>query len=321
MSKTLALTLALVTGLVGAGQALAQDFPSKPIQLIVPFKPGGDVDLNARITAKHLVNHLGQPVVVVNTDGGGGNIAAHKLLDSPADGHTLLMFNTVLFTGPVAGSMDVTMDDFDIVGIGTYSDTLIWVTRAEAPYSTVPELNDAVLAAPDTISYAATVGAPSHLQAIAYERAIEGDLKKIDTGSGVDKIVAAISGQVDLLTTNYSLVKDYVTAGQLKILGNLGAERSELIPDVPTFLEGGVDFGANFNMFYVIVAPKGTPDDVKQTLADAIKATVEDPAVAEEFNANYFITGFRDAEEAYDYLKGVEPGFNAMKDIVAADRF
>ncbi len=321
MRKSLAYTLALLTGLVGTLPIAAQDYPSKPIQLIVPFKPGGDVDLNARITAKHLSGNLGQPIVVVNTDGGGGNIAAHKLLDSAADGHTLLMFNTVLFTGPVAGSMDVTMDDFDIVSIGTYSDTLIWVTRAEAPYNTVEELNAAVLAAPDTVSYAATVGAPSHLQAIAYERAIGGDLKKIDTGSGVDKIVAAITGQVDVLTTNYSLVKDYVAAGQLKVLGTLGSERSTLLPDVATFAEGGVDFGANFNMFYVIVAPKGTPDAVKDAFAQALQTTLEDPAVEAEFNASYFIADFRGASEAYDYLKAIEPGFTAMTEMVAADRF
>lgn len=319
--KTLGGALAVFAGVLAAGAAGAQSFPSKPIQLVVPAKPGGDTDLNSRLLAKHIGKHLSQPLVVVNTDGGGGNLAAQKVAASPADGHTILMLNTVLFTGRVVGTLQLGLDDFEVIGIPSYSDTLLWVTRKEAPFKTLEEMNKAVLAAPDTVKYAATVGAPSHIQAIAYEEAIGGDLKKIDTGSGSDKIVAVLSGQVDVLTTNYSLVKDYIASGEMNVLGNLGRERSAFIPDVPTFAEQGVKLGPDFNMFYVLLAPKGTPADVLATLSDALKATVDDPEVKAEFEKSYFTVNYRDSAAAKAYLEEREPEFMAMKEIVAADKF
>jgi tripartite-type tricarboxylate transporter receptor subunit TctC len=320
--KTLGSAFIAVAGALAATAAGAQQaFPSKPIQLVVPAKPGGDTDLNSRLLAKHIGKHLSQPLVVVNTDGGGGNLAAQKVAASPADGHTILMLNTVLFTGRVVGTLQLGLDDFEVVGIPTYSDTLLWVTRKEAPFKTLEEMNKAVLAAPDTVKYAATVGAPSHIQAIAYEEAIGGDLKKIDTGSGSDKIVAVLSGQVDVLTTNFSLVRDYIASGEMNVLGNLGRERSSFIPDVPTFAEQGVKLGPDFNMFYVLLAPKGTPADVIAALSDAIKATVDDPEVKAEFEKSYFTVNYRDSAAAKAYLQEREPEFMAMKDIVAADKF
>ncbi|WP_018431371.1 tripartite tricarboxylate transporter substrate binding protein [Hoeflea sp. 108] len=320
--KTLGSGLVILAGFLAASAASAQSsFPSKPIQLVVPAKPGGDTDLNSRLLAKHIGKHLSQPLVVVNTDGGGGNMAAQKVAASPADGHTILMLNTVLFTGRAVGTLQLGLDDFEVIGIPSYSDTLLWVTRKDAPFKTLPELSKAVLAAPDTVKYAATVGAPSHLQAIAYEEAIAGDLKKIDTGSGSDKIVAVLSGQVDVLTTNYSLVKDYITTGEMVVLGNLGRERSPFIPDVPTFAEGGVKLGPDFNMFYVLLAPKGTPQEVIAVLSDAVKKTVEDPEVKKEFEKSYFTVNYRDSAAAKTYLREREPEFMAMKDLIAADKF
>lgn len=319
--------LGIVSAVVAAGMfaepgaASAQEFPTKPIQLIVPTRPGGDIDLNARILSKHLANQLSEAVVVVNVAGGGGNIGSHKLLDSEADGHTLLMLNTVLFTSPLVGAMDVDIDDFDVVTIGTYSDTNMWVTRTESPFNTVEELTAAVLAAPNTITYAATVGAPSHVQAIAYEDAIGGDLKKIDTGSGSDKIVATLTGQVDLLTTNYPLIRDFLAKGDMKVLGMLSKERSSLLPDLPTFKEGGAEFGPDFNMFYVLLAPKGTPESVKADISDAVKAVVEHPAAAKDFEDAYFTVGHLDGPAALEYLKAIEPGFTAIKDLVTSDKF
>ncbi|MBX3530692.1 MAG: tripartite tricarboxylate transporter substrate binding protein [Rhizobiaceae bacterium] len=321
MLKKLGIAAIGLAGVLAATATFAQGFPSKPIQLVVPAKPGGDTDLNSRLLAKHIGKHLSQPLVVVNTDGGGGNLAAQKVAASPADGHTILMLNTVLFTGRVVGTLQLGLDDFEVVGIPTYSDTLLWVTRKDAPFKTLEEMNKAVLAAPDTVKYAATVGAPSHIQAIAYEEAIGGDLKKIDTGSGSDKIVAVLSGQVDVLTTNYSLVKDYIASGEMNVLGNLGRERSKLIPDVPTFAEQGVKLGPDFNMFYVLLAPKGTPADVLATLSDALSATVEDPEVKAEFEKSFFTVNYRDSAAAKAYLEEREPEFMAMKDVVAADKF
>ena len=320
--KALAFSFGVLFGALAATAASAQsDFPSRPIQLITPSKPGGDIDLNARLLAKHIGKHLSQPMVVVNVDGAGGNVASQKVTSSPPDGHTIMILHTTLFTGRLAGALKFTLDDFEVIGLPTYSDTLLWVTRKGAGFTTMPELTKAVLAAPDTVKYAATVGAPSHIQAIAYEQATGGDFKKIDTGTGSDKIVALLNGQVDVLTTNYSLVKDYVTNGDLIMLGNLGRERSKLLPDVPTFGEGGVNLGPDFNMFYVLLAPKGTPQDVLEKLGGAVKATVEDPEAKQEFEKNYFTVHYRDGAEGRAYIDEREPAFMALKDIVAADKF
>lgn len=320
--NSIAAALVLAAGLLAPGLLSAEtDFPRKPIQLIVPSKPGGDTDLNARILAKHAGEAFSQPVVVVNTDGGGGNVAAHKLADSAPDGYTILMLNTVLLTGRALGTLDLGLDDFEVIGIPLYSDTLIWVTRKDAGYTNMAELDAAVKANPDTVRFAATVGAPSHLQAIAYEEATGGDLKKIDTGSGSDKIVAVLSGQVDVLTTNYALVKDYVTRGDMVMLGNMGRERSRFLPDLPGFTESGVELGPDFNMFYVLLAPKGTPEDVLAKLAEGFAKIVADEAAAKDFEASFMTVNWRDGDAARAWIAEREPAYMALQDAVKADRF
>lgn len=320
--KTIGAALMLATSLILPSALAAQtDFPTKPIQLIVPSKPGGDTDLNARILAKHAAAAFSQPVVVVNTDGGGGNVAAHKLADSAPDGHTILMLNTVLLTGRALGTLDLGLDDFEVIGIPLYSDTLIWVSRKDAGFANMEELGAAVLANPDTVKFAATVGAPSHLQAIAYEEATGGDLKKIDTGSGSDKIVAVLSGQVDVLTTNYALVKDYVTNGDMVILGNMGRERSAFLPDTASFGESGVNLGPDFNMFYVLLAPKGTPEDVLNALGEGFQKIATNEDAVKDLTASFLTINWRDGPAARAWIAEREPAYMALQDAIKADKF
>ncbi len=297
------------------------NYPEKPIQLLLPTNPGGDIDQNGRLMAKNIEQYLGQPMVPVNVSGGGGAIASQQMLEAEADGYTFMLTNLALFTSYAAGTNPYSYADFKPVATTSMTDSLIFVVSKDSPVQTVDELKEALVNDPGSITFSATFGAPSQFHGVAVEQATGGQFKKIDIGSGSDKTISMLSGQVNVLSSTYSLMKDYLTTGEAIALGSICAERSEFAPDIATFTEQGIDLGPGFAATYILLAKPGTPDDVIEKVVTAIEEMMADEAVLEEYQNSYFASAVRSGDELTAFLDETAEYFDGMSELVQNDTF
>jgi tripartite-type tricarboxylate transporter receptor subunit TctC len=283
VSKAVRLFLALLlaaTALV-PGFAHAQEFPTKPLTLIVPFPPGGPTDAMARTIASHLKDELGQPVIVENKGGAGGNIGAEAVARAPADGYTLL-FGT---SGPLAINASLypkisfhPLKDFaPIIQIG-YLPNVIVVSPAVAAKN-VPELVALAKAKPGQLTYASSGnGASSHLAGVLFENSTGTELVHVPykgTGPALNDL---LGGQVSMSFTDVLTALPHVKSGKLRAIGVTTRSRSQAMPDLPTVAEQGVP-GFDVSVFFGIVAPAGTPERVIARLNKAFRSVLARPDV------------------------------------------
>lgn len=304
-----------------AADADSSGYPQKPIQMLIPAKPGGDIDMNARLLSKDLEAYIGQTVVPVTMDGGRGNEALQTIAQGAADGYQFVYFNSVLITSGVVEKMNYLYTDFRPVAVTSVSQANVCVVAGDSKYNTLEDLIADAKANPGTVRFPVTLGANSHFQSVAFEKATGIQLKKLDASSGGDKAIGIISGQMDTYFTTYSPVKDYVESGKMKILGLIGDERSPLLPDVPTFKECGVDMGDEFNQAYCIYVHKDTPDEIVQKLQDAVAAAMADEATIQDYERASFIPKVMVGEELDAYLKENWDFYSTLKEAVMNDSF
>ena len=262
----------------GPGEVQAAfDFPTKPIALIVPFAPGGPTDVMARRLSLALRSNLGQPVVVENRAGAGGNVGAELVANAKPDGHTLL-FGT---SGPLAinGMLydsiryDPVKSFSPVIMIGYLPNVL--AVHPDLPVKNVRELVAYAKANPGKLNYASSGnGASSHLAGAMFNLRAGTDIQHIPyrgTGPALNDLLA---GQVSMTFTDVLTALPHAKSGRVRVLGVTTAERSGAMPDVPTLMEQGIgNFDAS--VFFGIVAPAGTPEPVLQRLnaafADLLK--------------------------------------------------
>ncbi|MGJ7511721.1 Bug family tripartite tricarboxylate transporter substrate binding protein [Variovorax sp. GT1P44] len=281
--KTLVLAtcIAAAPALTALSASHAQAFPTKPIMLVVPFPPGGPTDAMARTLAAEVKDQLGQPVIVENRAGAGGNIGADYVARAEADGHTL-MFGT---SGPLAINAslyrkigyDPVKSFTPVIQIGHLPNIL--VVNPTVPAKNVRELIVYAKANPGKLSYASSGnGASSHLAGVLFNGIAGTDLQHIPykgTGPALNDL---LGGQVSMSFTDVLTALRYVKAGKLRALGIATAERSQAMPDLPTLAEQGVT-GYDVSVFFGIVAPAGTPPATVAKLNKAFADALATPKV------------------------------------------
>jgi tripartite-type tricarboxylate transporter receptor subunit TctC len=302
-------------------QSAAVKYPVKPIKLIIPSNPGGDQDQYGRLLSKNIEKILGQPLVPVNIAGGSGNVACQQLLEAPADGYTFLIYNLGFFTASVSGKIAYSHKDFDPVMVTGRTDTNIILVGKKSPYKNAADVAKAIKDTPRTVTFSATYGSPSHFHAVALEQAMGGKFKKLDVGSGADKTISLISGQMDVLSSTVGLMKDYIKIGDVRVIGSICAERSELAPEIPTFTEQGYDLGKGFAAYYIILAPKGTPPAIKDFFIGAVDKMFKDEDVKKEFANAYFLPNIITGSQLDSWMQGYADYFSLMKDNIVNDKF
>jgi tripartite-type tricarboxylate transporter receptor subunit TctC len=260
------------------GHANAQQFPARPVHLVVGFTPGGGVDIAARTLAPKFSELLGQPVVVDNKPGAGTNIANEFVARSAADGYTLLM-NTAALAINMALYKNLPFDalrDFAPVSVFSESPNML-VVNAKLPAANMRELLAMARANPGKLNYSsAGSGTTQHLSA---------ELLKLRTGISITHIpykgtapslTALIAGEVDLSFANIPPILQHVKSGRLRPLASTGAKRAELMPEVPTMKEAGVN-GVEVTVWFGVLAPAATPREVVAILASAVARAAQDP--------------------------------------------
>lgn len=272
-------------GLPGTA-ALAQNFPSKGLRIVVPFGAGGVGDLTARIVAEGLSTRLGQPVVVENRPGAGGVVAAESVVRAEPDGHSLfLMSNGTAVTAGLFKSLPFdTVKDFAPVSTLGFFDIAV-VAHPEAPFKTFAELLAYAKANPGKLNIGSiNIGSTQNLAAELFKSSAGIDAQIVPF-NGTPALIGALRGrQVDVGVEILAPVLTQIRGGALKALAVSGEQRSTVLPDVPTAVESGVT-GFVASSWNALAAPAKTPRPVIDRLQREIAATVADPAVQQKLKA------------------------------------
>ena len=276
-------TLTLVWGALAAN---AQSFPSKPIKMVVPFPAGGTVDFFARVVSTKLSESLGQPVLVENRAGAGGNIAVEAVVKSPADGYTLLMgseivaINTSLYSRL---SYDPIKDLAPITLVGTVPNILI--VNPALPANSVKELIALAAKSPGKISFASTgQGTSSHLSSELFKLMAQVDITHIPYKGGPPAVADLIGGQVNMMFINMPTGIGHVKSGKARILAVSSLRRVSQLPEVPTVDQAGLK-GYDTQAWSGLYAPAGTPPEVIAKLNAEVVKILKMPAVREQLAA------------------------------------
>lgn len=277
----LGLTSALTALLVlVAGPAMAAEFPNKPVRLTVAYPPGGSTDVAARIVAAIAEKQLGQPIVVVNKGGAGGQVGWTELSRQRPDGYSigfinLPAFNTVILDPERKATF--TIDAFVPVINQVLDPGIIWV-KSDSPYKTLKDLIAAARKNPNKIS-AGTTGILSddHLAILMLEEAAPGAVfRVVHFEGGAPQLTAVLGGHLDVAFDNVGTVFRRIRSGELRALAVMDPQRSRFIPDVPTMPELGFPTVIS-NSTRGIAAPKGTPAPIVKKLQQVFKQAMDDP--------------------------------------------
>jgi len=272
--------LAVAGALLLAGTATAQDFPSRQVELMVAYPAGGSTDVGARIVASIAEKIMGQPMVVVNKGGAGGQVGWTDMANRKPDGYfigyiNLPATNTVILDPERKAAFDA--DAFVPIINQVLDPGLVWV-RADSPYKTLQDLLDAAKKAPGTIR-AATTGILSddHLAILMTEEAVPGvTFRLVHLPGGAAQFKEIMGGNVDVAFDNVGSVVNRIRSGEARGLAVMDTERSKFLPDVPTTVELGYKTVVS-NSTRGIAGPAGIPAPVVAKLADILKKAMDDP--------------------------------------------
>lgn len=261
----------------------ADEFPSKPIRIIVPLPPGGSNDVLARVLGQKMSENLGQPVIVENKPGAAGNIATDYLVKSEADGYTIAVApNQTVSVNPVLYSnlpFDVLKDVQGITMLGRVPMVLVVSPKIEA--RSVSELIALANASAEELSYAsAGSGSPQHMAAEVFKSMTGVDLLHIPYKGSAPAIVDVLAGTVDMIFCPLNSALPHIRSGKLRALGSTGRTRIPLLPDVPTIAETVTDFESD--IWIGMVAPAKTPPAVIEKLNAELRRALDLPDVREK---------------------------------------
>ncbi|GAB5374815.1 MAG: tripartite tricarboxylate transporter substrate binding protein [Acuticoccus sp.] len=300
MKRLLAVAASAAFAVLAAGPASADDYPTKPIRLVVPLAAGGGSDVFARLLSPGLEQELGVPVVIVNAPGAGTAIGSRQVLTAKPDGYTVLLNHVALHSLHALGKTDFNFKDFDVIA-GTTAVPNMIVARADVPYDSLDNLFAAAREAPETIKAGVNIGAPNHLSvALAAARGGGAPFRYVQTGGATQTLTALLGKQVDIGILTTGDAASFRDTGELKFLAILDDERSADYPDVPTAAEQDVDVKMVLDYYWYM--PKGTPQDRLVRFADALEALMAKPELQTQLKERFIPPTFTRGAEATDAL-------------------
>ena len=284
--------------LLAAPLSMAQAWPGRPIRLVVPFPPGGLIDNMARLVGSRLSQELGQPVVIDNKPGAGGNVGAAEAARATADGYTLLMASPALTISPaIYKNLPYQPSQLAPVALLGRVPNVLLVNPASG-IGKVQDLVGRAKAKPGQLNYASNGNGTSlHLSAELFKRRSETFITHVPYRGAAAAITALLSGEVDMMFDNLPSAIGQIQAGKLRALAVTTAQRSTALPDVPTLAEAGMD-GFNVSAWFGVAAPAGLPAPVATRLADALQKVVQQPEVAAAMQRQGADPAFMDAASA-----------------------
>lgn len=300
--------IAAMLSICGLGMSLslpagAQPFPSRPIEIVVPFGPGMAPDMVARGLAEGMGRELGQTVLVINKPGAGGAIGYKYLVGQKPDGHSLVLSSNSVSTSYHGGMMPFDYTAFDSLARVSVELPVIAV-RSDSPLNNLADLTAHVKKNPGQYRVGSTSpGSHMHLTTVSFFNRISGEIILVPFATS-GHVTNLIGGHLDAVVTLPGSVAGQVKGGQVKVLGVLASVREPIFANVPTASEQGIEFQSD--LWRGLAAPKGLPPAVAARLADAIRKTVESPE-------------FRQIGDKVGFIPAYQPADTFTKTIAADD--
>jgi tripartite-type tricarboxylate transporter receptor subunit TctC len=289
--------------------AWAQDYPSRPVRVIVPFAPGGQTDVIARLIARKLSERLNQQYYIENVTGAGGNIGAGRAVQAPPDGYTILFVDGIGFTANPTLYKKVPYEpasDFDPVAVAATTMQVLAI-NPEVPARTVQDLVALIRANPGKYNYgSAGVGTGAHLTGELFRHSLNLDLVHVPYNGGGPAIAAAVAGHTPISFGSPAATIPQVKDGKLRALAVGGSARVRELPDVPTMREAGFA-EVECNVWVAILVPAGTPKDIIALLNHETVSAVAQPDVKERLVALGFEPAAMTPQQIADLIKTEVP--------------
>ena len=267
-----------------AGAVFAQDYPARPIRIIVPLTPGSGADIAGRIVAKHMSDAFKQPVVVENRPGAGGIIGTQAMLSAEPDGHMLMVQSASHAANPAIYKSlpyDPLKDIVDVAMIGMTP--YVMVTAKGGAYPTLKSLIDAAKAQPGHIPFAsAGIGTSTHMAAEYVAQAAGIKMLNVPYKGSPEAIQDTIAGRTSFYMAPLDAVIGHLKEGKLAAFGVSSAKRAAIVPDIPTLAEAGLP-GYDLSLWFGMWARAGTPAAVVQKLNTQVNSIVQGKDVSEQF--------------------------------------
>lgn len=293
--------------------AQAQEYPSRPIELIVPWAAGGGTDATGRIVAELLSQALGQPVNVVNRTGGGGVVGHAEIAAAQPDGYTLGVITTELSMFRHTGTSATSFEDFDPIALYNEDPVALHVANA-SDIDDAASMIDAISAAPGSLNASgANFGGVAHLGMVGFLLANgldADDVVWIPSEGSAPSLQELAAGTIQIVSTTLPEAASMVLAGEARVVGALSDARIDTAPDVPTMQEQTGN-AASFGAWRGIAGPAGLPEDVVSRLSEAMEDIVADEAFLEFMSGRGFGVSFLPAGDFASYLADRDEAFGA----------
>ncbi len=301
------------TAAAGSEKQSKIEYPTKPIEVIVPFAAGGSTDIGARILEKYLPKYLpGAQLVIVNKPGGAGSIAITDLFNSKPDGYTLAMStHRAISMQPLYGNVKYSHDSFQPIA-KVFGNQQIMIVKADAPWETFEEWLDYVKKNPGKFSYgvAGGLGSGAHIPVAELEKQAGFEAKAVSFEGTPPAITAVLGGHVQGAMVQPSDAKSLIESGELRGLFNVASVPVPYFPDIPLLKDNGFDVAIDSNTS--LFAPKGVPEEIVTKLEEALKKTMEDPEVLAEFEKASLQTNYGGPEAVQKEVNDENVRFGKM---------
>ncbi len=278
--------IALAALLVAGSSASLAEYPDRTIQIVVPYTPGGTVDLLARALAPRLTAAWGQPVVILNRPGAGGSVGADVVAKSAADGYTLFISTNSPLTTNLALYPSLGYEplrDFEPI-IVAGENALVLATNPKLPVKTVKDLIELAKSRPGELNAATSGnGSTAHLSLATFNKQAGISITHVPYRGGVPSLTAAIAGEVQIVFSDSVPAMPQIRDSRLTALGLTALRRARIAPDIPTLDESGLP-GFSITAWIGVVAPKGTPNEIVQKLNLEIGRALKDPEFARQMS-------------------------------------
>jgi tripartite-type tricarboxylate transporter receptor subunit TctC len=270
--------LSLLLAFFFLGEAAGQSYPSRAVRMLVGFTPGGGTDINARLLAPKLAEYLGQQFVVENRPGATTNVATEMVAKAPPDGYTLL-FTTSALAINASLYRNLPFDalrDFAPISVLSDSPNLL-VTNQNVPARNIAELVALARSRPGALNYSsAGSGTTQHLAGELFKLRTGTDIVHVPYKGTAPSLTSVIAGETQFSFANIPAILQHVKSGRLRALAVAGARRTEIMPEVPTMKEAGVD-GVEVPVWYALLAPAGTSREIVNLLGNSVMKAARSP--------------------------------------------
>lgn len=293
---------------------MAQDYPTKLVELIEPYGAGGPTYIAAKIVAEKMSEVLGKPVAVMAKPGAGGTIGAAFAAKAKPDGYTLLVFNSGSNGVSLAIRSDVPYKNSDFELLGQYgAQYLVMAVKADAPWKSVKDIIEYAKNNPGAMKYGTSgIGTSLHFGMELFKIAAGGlKIDHVPFKGGPEINSAMLGGHIHTGTLTYGVVKALVEAGKIRLLAVTSPKRAEDLPDIPTFAELGFP-EVTLSAWYGIAAPKGIPREAAAKLKDVCRKAFQDPEVRKKLVGMGYMPTYRNAEEFTQFVAEQEKMYDRV---------